>query len=374
MFKRSIPVRRVIAAKSSLTLLVLLLGVAQKLEAVTLENLYQAEVLTDSQSDAQRRIDASEGLSQVLKRVSGRSDILQNPTIVAALKTPEQYYSEFSYARIDAAKDELAAESEVVPDPQSTAPPRLVMRIRFASRLIAKVLRAADLPVWGSNRPSVLSWMAIDDESGRQVLGEANRSVFSKTLNQAAQARGVPLLLPLWDLEDNRGVSSSEIWGRFLGRIEAASQRYSPDKILVFRAESEFSGQWRGDWSLGEGGQWRSGTVYGESQAQLATALVMVLASVLSEQYAVTSTRSEVRLTVEGITEIQDYAEVSRYLEGLTQVMSVQPVRVLTDMIEFKLRSEGEVQQIIDVIALDRKLSLLRLDESSSTLWYRWAP
>ena len=374
MFKRSIPVRRVIAAKSSLTLLVLLLGVAQKLEAVTLENLYQAEVLTDSQSDAQRRIDASEGLSQVLKRVSGRSDILQNPTIVAALKTPEQYYSEFSYARIDAAKDELAAESEVVPDPQSTAPPRLVMRIRFASSLIAKVLRAADLPVWGSNRPSVLSWMAIDDESGRQVLGEANRSVFSKTLNQAAQARGVPLLLPLWDLEDNRGVSSSEIWGRFLGRIEAASQRYSPDKILVFRAESEFSGQWRGDWSLGEGGQWRSGTVYGESQAQLARALVMVLASVLSEQYAVTSTRSEVRLTVEGITEIQDYAEVSRYLEGLTQVMSVQPVRVLTDMIEFKLRSEGEVQQIIDVIALDRKLSLLRLDESSSTLWYRWAP
>ena len=374
MFKKSIPVRRVIAAKSSLTLLVLLLVVAQKLDAVTLENLYQAEVLSESQSDAQRRIDASEGLSQVLMRVSGRSDILQNPVIVAALKTPEQYYSEFSYARVEAGNDAAAALPQPGLDPLSAETPRQVMRIRFAPSLIAKILREADLPVWGSNRPSVLSWMAIDDESGRQVLGEANPSLFAKTLNQAARARGVPLLLPLWDLEDSRGVSSSEIWGRFLGRIEAASKRYSPDKILVFRAESEFSNQWRGDWSLGEGGQWRSGTVYGESQAQLATALVGVLASVLSEQYAVTSTRSEVRLTVEGITEIQDYAEVSRYLEGLTQVMSVQPVRILTDMVEFKLRSEGEVQQIIDVIALDRKLSLLRLDESSSTLWYRWAP
>ena len=374
MFKKSIPVRRVIAAKSSLTLLVLLLVVAQKLDAVTLENLYQAEVLSESQSDAQRRIDASEGLSQVLMRVSGRSDILQNPVIVAALKTPEQYYSEFSYARVEAVNDEAAALPQPGLDPLPAETPRQVMRIRFAPSLIAKILREADLPVWGSNRPSVLSWMAIDDESGRQVLGEANPSLFAKSLNQAARARGVPLLLPLWDLEDSRGVSSSEIWGRFLGRIEAASKRYSPDKILVFRAESEFSNQWRGDWSLGEGGQWRSGTVYGESQAQLATALVGVLASVLSEQYAVTSTRSEVRLTVEGITEIQDYAEVSRYLEGLTQVISVQPVRVLTDMIEFKLRSEGEVQQIIDVIALDRKLSLLRLDESSSTLWYRWAP
>ena len=374
MFKKSIPVRRVIAAKSSLTLLVLLLVVAQKLDAVTLENLYQAEVLSESQSDAQRRIDASEGLSQVLMRVSGRSDILQNPVIVAALKTPEQYYSEFSYARVEAVNDAAASLPQPGLDPLPAETPRQVMRIRFAPSLIAKILREADLPVWGSNRPSVLSWMAIDDESGRQVLGEANPSLFAKTLNQAARARGVPLLLPLWDLEDSRGVSSSEIWGRFLGRIEAASKRYSPDKILVFRAESEFSNQWRGDWSLGEGGQWRSGTVYGESQAQLATALVGVLASVLSEQYAVTSTRSEVRLTVEGITEIQDYAEVSRYLEGLTQVMSVQPVRILTDMVEFKLRSEGEVQQIIDVIALDRKLSLLRLDESSSTLWYRWTP
>jgi hypothetical protein len=374
MFKKSIPVRRVIAVKSSLTLLVLLLVVAQKLDAVTLENLYQAEVLSESQSDAQRRIDASEGLSQVLTRVSGRSDILQNPVIVAALKTPEQYYSEFSYARVEAVNDEAVALPQPGLDPLPAETPRQVMRIRFAPSLIAKILREADLPVWGSNRPSVLSWMAIDDESGRQVLGEANPSLFAKTLNQAARARGVPLLLPLWDLEDSRGVSSSEIWGRFLGRIEAASKRYSPDKILVFRAESEFSNQWRGDWSLGEGGQWRSGTVYGESQAQLATALVGVLASVLSEQYAVTSTRSEVRLTVEGITEIQDYAEVSRYLEGLTQVMSVQPVRILTDMVEFKLRSEGEVQQIIDVIALDRKLSLLRLDESSSTLWYRWTP
>ena len=367
-------VSRVIAAKSSLTVLVLLLGVAPNLDAVTLENLYQAEVLSDSQSDAQRRLDASEGLLQVLQRVSGRSDILQNAVIAAALKTPEQYYSEFSYARVDAAKDEAAAEFEAGPGAQPAGAPRQVMRIRFAPSLIAKILREANLPVWGSNRPSVLSWIALDDKSGRQVLGEGNPSLFSKTMNQAARMRGVPILLPLWDLEDSRGVSSSEIWGRFLGRIEAASERYAPDKILVFRAGSEFSNQWRGDWSLGEGGQWRSGTVFGESQAQLATALVAVLASVLSEQYAVTSTRSEVRLTVEGITEIEDYAEVSRYLAGLTQIMSVQPVRVLTDMVEFKLRSEGEVQQIIDVIALDRKLSLLRLDESSSTLWYRWTP
>ncbi len=116
MFKISIPVRRVFLRKSSLTLLVLLLGVAQKLSAVTLENLYLAEVVSVSQSDAQRRKDAAEGLQQVLIRVSGRSEILQNPVILAALQTPEQYYSEFSYARLAESAGSTAAEGQPLSD------------------------------------------------------------------------------------------------------------------------------------------------------------------------------------------------------------------------------------------------------------------
>ncbi|MGB1190994.1 MAG: DUF2066 domain-containing protein [Pseudomonadales bacterium] len=362
--------------KSSRSLLIFLLFVAQPINAVVVEDLYLATVITKGQSDAQRRKDAAEGLLQVLVRVSGRADIESNPIIAGALRKPESYYSEFSYvdqledssnSEQDASGIELIASEE----PQR---PSQVMRIRFEPSLVSKLLRAAELPVWGSNRPAVLSWMAIREVDSRVVIGAETPVPFAEDVIKAASQRGVPLLLPLWDLEDTQMISSSEIWGRFMDRIESASERYSPDKILVFRAEAPYLNEWQGEWSLGEAGRWRGGTVYGSDQSELAQALVNAIAIALSDQYGVGSMRSEVMLTVEGITNAERYAAVSKYLEGLTQIVSVQPVRVYSDIVAFKLRSEGEVQQIVDVIELDRQLSLLRQDEGTAMLWYRWIP
>ncbi len=369
-------IRMQFVLKSSRSLLIFLLFVAQPINAVVVEDLYLATVITKGQSDAQRRKDAAEGLLQVLVRVSGRADIESNPIIAGALRKPESYYSEFSYvdqledssnSEQDASGIELIASEE----PQR---PSQVMRIRFEPSLVSKLLRAAELPVWGSNRPAVLSWMAIREVDSRVVIGAETPVPFAEDVIKAASQRGVPLLLPLWDLEDTQMISSSEIWGRFMDRIESASERYSPDKILVFRAEAPYLNEWQGEWSLGEAGRWRGGTVYGSDQSELAQALVNAIAIALSDQYGVGSMRSEVMLTVEGITNAERYAAVSKYLEGLTQIVSVQPVRVYSDIVAFKLRSEGEVQQIVDVIELDRQLSLLRQDEGTAMLWYRWIP
>lgn len=362
--------------KSSRSLLIFLVLVAQSVSAVVVEDLYLASVITEGQGDAQRRNDAAEGLLQVLVRVSGRSDIASHPLIASALKSPESYYSEFSY--VDQPQDlppsgqtELASKPI---DPLEILRPSQVMRIRFEPSLVSKLLRSAQLPLWGSNRPAVLSWMAIREADGRTVIGAESRAPFAEDLIQAAAQRGVPLFLPLWDLEDAQMISSSEIWGRFMDRIESASERYSPDKILVFRAEAPYNNEWQGEWSLGDAGRWRGGTVYGSDQSELAKTLVDAIATALSDQYGVGSMRSEVMLTVEGITSAGHYAAVSKYLEGLMQIVSVQPVRVYSDIVAFKIRSEGEAQQIVDVIELDRKLSLLRQDEGAAMLWYRWVP
>ncbi|MFZ8974535.1 MAG: DUF2066 domain-containing protein, partial [Pseudomonadales bacterium] len=253
-------------------------------------------------------------------------------------------------------------------------PGRQVMRIRFEPSLVAQLLKRAELPVWGSNRPSVLAWIALSGPDGREVVGEALTQPFAKRLRAIAEARGVPIFLPVWDLEDRRDISVAEIWGRFLDRLEQGSVRYSPDKILVFRAESPFLGEWQGDWSLGGQGQWRGGSVTAESEEALAEALVDALARLLSDQYAVTSFRSEITLTVEGLTDLASYAEVAKYLTGLGQMISVQPRALTDDMVTFTVKSEGDIQQMMDVIALDRALSLLRADPQAGTLWYRWAP
>lgn len=348
--------------KSSLIILgvLSLVTIAKPAFAVILDDLYVAEVETDSQSDLQRRRDAATGLRQILIRVSGDSQAAEQPSIAAALRSPERYYTEFSYRRGDGLDFEGPTE------------PMQIMQIRFEPSLIAELLRESNLPVWGSNRPSVLFWVAKDSGGQREVLGEASLGAFAQSIRRQASARGVPAYFPLWDLEDAATVTPSEIWGRFLDDIEAASERYSPDKILVARVEQRYAGQWHVDWSYGRKGDWRVGSLLSESEAQAATALVDEIAERLSAQYAGSSSKSSISLKIEGVRSILALASVERYLKRLSSVLNVRIQGVKGDLVTFDLSAEGDLQQLVDLMALDRDLMLLNQDARSNTLWYRW--
>ena len=337
--------------------------VAMPAHSVLINDLYVAEVTTVSQSDAQRRRDAGTGLLDVLVRVSGRVDIVEHPLVTAALRTPENYYTEFSYKTIESGGS----------DAELSAPTPQKMQIRFEPSLISDLLRLAGLPVWGSNRPSVLFWVARGSGAERAVLGEGSSGVFAQSVRERAESRGVPVYFPVWDLEDSSRVTVSEIWGRFLDQIEAASERYSPDKLLVVRVEKRYAGQWHVDWSYGDQGEWRVGTLLKASETEAAIALVDEITALLSAQYAGTSARSALRLNVEGISGVAALAEVERYLQRLSSVLDVRLRRVKGDLLTFDVRSEGDLEQLIDLIALDRDLTLLSSDVGASTVWYRWS-
>ena len=350
---------------SSLILLMTLalVIVAMPAHSVLINDLYVAEVTTVSQSDAQRRRDAGTGLLDVLVRVSGRVDIVEHPLVTAALRTPENYYTEFSYQTIESGGS----------DAELSAPTLQKMQIRFEPSLISDLLRLAGLPVWGSNRPLVLFWVARGSGAERAVLGEGSSGVFAQSVRERAESRGVPVYFPVWDLEDSSRVTVSEIWGRFLDQIEAASERYSPDKLLVVRVEKRYAGQWHVDWSYGDQGEWRVGTLLKASETEAAIALVDEITALLSAQYAGTSARSALRLNVEGISGVAALAEVERYLQRLSSVLDVRLRRVKGDLLTFDVRSEGDLEQLIDLIALDRDLTLLSSDVGASTVWYRWS-
>lgn len=358
-----IVIRIPLGLKSSLMILgvIGLVTMMGRANAVILDDLYVAEVLTDSQSDLQRRRDAAAGLRQVLIRVSGDLKADERPEVAAALRSPERYYTEFSYRRGDASGAEDADELQQL------------MQIRFEPSLIAELLRDAELPVWGSNRPSVLFWIAKESGGQREVVGEASLGAFAQSIRQQAQVRGVPTYFPLWDLEDAGTVTPSEIWGRFLDDIEAASERYSPDKILVARVEQRYAGQWHVDWSFGGNGDWRVGSLLSESQSEAAIALVNEIAARLSAQYAASSSKNAISLKVEGISSIAALANVERYLNRLSSVLNVQLRAVKGDLVTFELSTEGDLQQLVDLMALDRDLLLLNQDLRSGTLWYRWS-
>ena len=214
--------------------------------AIQVEDLYVAEVLVADEGRQQLRAGARAGLLQVLVRVSGDIAVQENTLIRNSLRRPSDFYDQYSYESTD--RTLLVAETE-----QSAK----ILRLHFEPSAVARLLRQANLPVWGSNRPGVMFWIAISDGNQRRILSEADESEIVVSLVEQAKRRGLPVLFPILDLEDASRITSAEVWGAFLDRIERASDRYEPDALMTARIQQDV-GRWSGKWSYRVAGSWQS--------------------------------------------------------------------------------------------------------------------
>jgi hypothetical protein len=329
--------------------------------AVPVDDLYVAEVLVTDESARQLRIGARAGLLQVLVRLSGQLDIENSSPIRNSLRSPGAYYYQFSYGPTD---ETLIVDGEEVQARR--------LRLHFEPSAVAALLREANLPVWGSNRPAVLFWIALNDGNDRRLLSEADASSLVRSLADQARQRGLPVILPILDLEDASQISVAEVWGGFQDRVERASVRYRPDILMSARVQQEPGGGWTGRWSYRLDQGWQSSETAALTSDDLVRSMVNVLVDEIAERYAISSARGRVHLLVEGVGEVSDYASLSSYLEQLTPVLSSSIVSLQGDVAGFELQVEGEAGQLVEIIKLDGRLSLLNRDAGSDRLHYQW--
>jgi len=339
-------------------LLIMPLGVVYP---VVVDDLYVAEVLVADESPRQLKKAARAGLLQVLVRVSGTLKVEESSLVRSSLRNPTAYYYQYSYETTDHAL--LLGESEVNAK---------VLRLHFEPSAIARLLRDANLPIWGNNRPSVLLWVAVNEGQSRRMLGEADSSEVVAVLVDQARLRGLPVTFPILDIEDASQVSAAEVWGAFLERIDGASDRYNPDSVLTARIHNEQGERWSSRWSYRTAEAWESLESTGYSSDELVRGMVNQLADELAGRFALGSSRARIRLKVENVGGVPQYAAVTRYLEELTPVVSSSIVALEGDIAEFELETEGQYLQLIEIIKLDERLLLLSKDERNEKLRYRW--
>ncbi len=342
-------------------MLLLILARPDRVQAITVDDLYVAEVFVTSQEDKQLKSGARAGLLQVLVRVSGTTEVQQSSLIANALRNPASYYFQYSYQSTD--RDFLIGDKVV---------PARILRLHYEPNAIARLLRDSGFPVWGSNRPSVLLWLAVSDEQGRRLLSESDSSEVLTAVNDLANQRGLPLLYPLLDLEDEAQVSTAEVWGSFLARVERASDRYNPGCILSARIQKSDSGQWSASWSYRVDGEWSSFSNIAPSVTDLVSGIVDLLADSLAARYALDSSRSIIELRIDQIDSLSDYAEVTRYLESLTPVLDSSVTEVRGTEVLFRLSTEGQTAQLIKIIEFDEKMMLINTSNQNTLLNYRW--
>ncbi|MFD2229873.1 DUF2066 domain-containing protein [Alkalimarinus sediminis] len=367
---------------SKLTFIAVIFSFSGLLSAAQVSGLYQSDVLVSSQTAEERQEAFNLALKEVLVRVSGKASVLENEALMSVANQPDQLVQKFSYEKAvqDNQAFTLMTASVSEQNQQGVNAGLYRINIVFSRLAVSQALKKYGEPIWGSNRPSVLIWLASDDKGRRTVLSSAAETSVSEAIKKAAKVRGVPIYLPVMDLEDEANASSSDIWGLFIDSLHDASARYAADSMVVARLRQGSGNNWSGQWVFDLKGFVYRGDIKEQALDDSAMLMVGSIADILAERYAIlggeSSLNSEVELEISDIKTMEDYVSVTRYIQSLPPVNKAQLNWVKGEKVRFTISLNGYLEQLLQHIELDTKL-LEEVSQSfnaddSAKLYYRW--
>ena len=302
--------------------------------------LYDVEVPVASQSSSDTQAAAARGFATVLTRITGLEDIPRNPVVAAALENPERFYARYRFVRrpsgVDGAVDQ-----------------HTILEIGFDPRAVQDLVRSAALPLWSANRPRVLAWIVMDAAATR-IATNRDSSEWVRTIEARGRDRGVPMQLPLMDLEDRERISDSTILGGFSEQILGASERYGTRYVLVARIWMNNGGLWRGTGSLMFEGRQTDFAYEGETRDLVGTKLIDAVADELVQRFVVFGLHTAgINIWVSGVTTISDYGSLLRYLQSLEFIDRVDVAEVSINQIRVVVHTRSTLRQLSELLYSD---------------------
>lgn len=338
----------------------LLLALSGWASAAQIDDLYRVAIPVQSQNQADREQAMTQALSQVVVKVTGQRQSLTNSGVQSALRQASRYVQGFSY------RTEERENSR-----------QLVLQVRFDEPAVNRLLRENGQGIWGENRPDTLLWLAVEKNGIRRIQRGSPTHPVVSNIESTFSRRALPVTFPLMDFEDELAITPVDVWGMFTNKLEEASARYGSKSIVGGRLA--FDGEkYNGRIVLLFQNQRFNADIVDLTEKGLALAMADLVGNALAQHYAVRSDgqAENPMLSVEGVQSTKDYAGVVNYLKNLTAVRDVTVRRVKASTLELELEIDGTVSQLVDAIALGRKLRRnVSVDSDTSldsSLRYQW--
>lgn len=328
--------------------------------AAEVTDLYQAQAVVESQSEQDRQRLAPELLKQVLIKVVGDSRAVEQADVSALTTDAQRYIDQFFYQQ--------------KPDPESeSGEQQLILTVDFNPNGINTALQRIGLPVWDRIRPESLIWLAVDNNGNQQLVGEADGDSLLSYIEQAAQHRGIPILLPLMDLEDQTQLTFNDVATGNNNAIKQASERYAPSVIVTARLRGNDDAteiSWQA--ILGEE------TERWSSQGAVKEAIqkgVNGLADRLGSRLNMTLSRAgETEMAIQ-VSDVQDYEGYTRLMDYLGTLQAVTDIKVGSlgsEKLDLILVIQAEPEKFRQLLSLGR---VVQADVTDPTgLQYRLLP
>ncbi|MGE6463561.1 DUF2066 domain-containing protein [Pseudoalteromonas tetraodonis] len=305
--------------------------------AVEVTDLYQ-DILVVEDKSRDARLDASrKALLNVLVKVSGDKSADENQIAQQRTKDISDYMLKFEY--------------------DERIPGTLKLLVKFEARKINALIKDLNLPLWGAQRPLVAIWLGIEDNRQRELVTQESYPQLEQLIYDKASRRGLPVVVPLLDLQDRRLVGVPEVWGNFSGPVEEASKRYSAERSITARMYQEFnSDNWVLDWRFTNDEMFESNRIIGYRQ-QIVAQMIDDLAQGLAGEYAIDPNayyeQRTANLTLKGTDNFVDIELAKRRLLNLSVVTQAVIIRKTPDSVEFELHHTGTVSDLKKALGLD---------------------
>jgi hypothetical protein len=343
----------------SLLLVLLTFLPSQSVKALVMDELYTVELPVSDQTTGLRLGVFETAFELVLTKVSGSDEAKKNPAIMRLGKNSSRYVKQFSY------------EDRPGVDAEGGAIQLLYLKVNFDQQLIERLLRKHSFPVWGRERPSSL--LVINSQFGDaiQLVTADSAPKVAELLYAAALKMGVPMLLPLMDLEDFSLVDVSDVTLRHFNVINDMAIRYGPDAIVVGEIVELDSGNWAGDWEVRFADQvfkWRYNAA---AQDAVIDELIAHLARVLALEYALEynqSNEQELLIKVSSMLDINHLISVRQYLRSLNVVESVRVALISKEKVTFYLKLRNSVEDLRRLIDIGSVLEQQNLAQGDLQL------
>ena len=376
---------------SSLFALVLLMasGFSSHAMAGDMEGLYEVDRLVVAQDAAERNAVLADAFAILIERVGGKKGMVETSGLTPFLKRAKDYVERFEYIPLEnvpAAAETPTPHAQQPVDaattPESAAPApidRYRLHILFDKRSVERLLEAHQVPIWGRLRPTLIVWLAVDDGVRRYTVAPDNAHGLDEILADVGVRRGLQIILPLMDLEEQARIGFSDIWGDFADTIRNASTRYRAGAELVGRAYRQ-DGAWSLRWSLyseSMADQWEGQDV--SLDAGLAVALDHAVDR-LGDLYARSADQAEdnrIEMEVGDVNDISGYARLLAYFQSLELISDVVVTKVQADEVTLSLHLKQEARYLRRAIEFDDTLApvpdagVMMGSESRDVLRYR---
>ncbi len=337
--------------------------------AAQVPDIFSGEVPVADESPATRALALQQILRQVMVRVAGQRSILAAEAANEVLQDAGALVQQFRYRSAPGPAD-------------GEATPQRYLQARFDPPALRRAMLGKRLPVWLGERPRVLLWVATEENGVRRLRSVGDERPVRERLLQLAEERGMPLQLPLLDLEDRAAITAADVWSGFAGAIQRASQRYPHEVVLTVGATRSGGGRWLLAWRLWRDGQYRELSSAGDALADaLASGLDLVQDRLAQQSGAVLPDHSDMtRISVEGVSTLQAYGYLMEALRLLPQVSTVVVLQAEPDRLLLGVDAEGGREVLTRALIRDPSLVALpaaakdvtQAGQSAVTLHYQF--